>query len=82
MCEGGINASQLKYSINQVNDTLALAQEWAEELHQLADQSNRSDSSVELAQVSVILGEAREKLEAAAQSVDGVASSDVTVERL
>lgn len=81
MCEGGINAPQMRFSIEQVNETLALAQEWAEQLHHLADHAHRSEASVELAQVSVMLGEAREKLETAAESLDA-GSTDVTVERV
>ena len=81
MCEGGVNATQLQFSIGQVNESLALAQEWAEQLHRVADGASRTEASVELAQVSVMLGEAREKLERASVSLEG-GSSDVTVERL
>jgi hypothetical protein len=81
MCEGGINAPQMRFSIKQVNESLALAQEWSEQLHHLADHGHRAQASRELAQVSVMLGEAREKLEAAAESLDE-GSADVTVERV
>lgn len=81
MCEGGINAAQMRFSIEQTNESLALAQEWAEKLHHLADNAHRTEASIELAQVSVMLGEAREKLETAAESLE-VGDSDVTVERL
>ena len=80
MCEGGINVPQMKFSVGQVNETLALAQKWLEQLHHLADHAHRSEASTELAQVTVMLGEAREKLEAAVDSLDDVDGSEVTVE--
>ena len=81
MCEGGINAPQTRFSINQMNETIALAQEWAEQLHHLCDHAHRTEASRELAQVSVMLGEAREKLERASDSLREE-DSGVTVERV
>ncbi|GAB4278511.1 MAG: hypothetical protein Kow0056_10860 [Coriobacteriia bacterium] len=81
MCEGGINAPQMRFSIGQVEKTLALAQEWSEQLHHLADHAHRAEASAQLAQVSVMLGEAREKLERAAESLESD-SGEFTVERV
>jgi hypothetical protein len=82
MCEGGINVPQMRYSIGQTNEALALAQEWAEELHHLADNAHKTEASTQLAQVTVMLGEAREKLEAAADSLSDDGGSGVTVEKV
>lgn len=79
MCEGGINSGQMKLAIAMVNDSLALSQQWLEQLHHLADHGRRTATSAELAQVTVILGEAREKLDAAVENLD-VVEDDVTVE--
>jgi len=79
MCEGGINNGQMKLAIAMVNDSLALSQQWLEQLHHLADHGRRTATSAELAQVTVMLGEAREKLDAAVESLD-VVEDDVTVE--
>ena len=65
MCESGINVDQLRMSITQTESALGLAQEWLEELHHLADHGKKHDVSVELAQATVLLGEARVKLEKA-----------------
>ncbi len=66
-----------------MNESLALAQEWLEQLHHLADRGSETDASAKLAQVTVILGEARSKLEQAVADVDGAASGPhVTVERV
>lgn len=81
MCEGGINTGQMKLAVAMVNDALALSQQHLEQLHHLADQGRRSETSAELAQVTVMLGEAREKLDAAVEKL-GIADDDVTIERL
>jgi len=80
MCEGGINDGQMRLAVAMVNDSLALAQQWLEQLHHLADQGHRTATSAELAQVTVMLGEAREKLDSAADAL--IDAGDVTVERL
>ena len=81
MCESGINTGQMKLAVAMVNDALALSQQHLEQLHHLADQGRRSATSTELAQVTVMLGEAREKLDAAVAKL-GIADDDVTIERL
>jgi hypothetical protein len=81
MCEGGINTGQMKLAIAMVNDSLGLSQQWLEQLHHLADQGRRTITSTELAQVTVLLGEAREKLDVAVTQMD-VGEDDVHVERL
>jgi hypothetical protein len=81
MCEGGINTGQMKLAVAMVNDALALAQQHLEQLHHLADQGRRTATSAELAQVTVMLGEAREKLDSAVEHL-ALADDDVTVERL
>ncbi|MCE5204013.1 MAG: hypothetical protein ABFC80_03570 [Coriobacteriales bacterium] len=82
MCENGVNTGQMKMAVAMVDDSLALAQQWLEQLHRLADQGRRSLTSTELAQVTVMLGEAREKLETAVEQLGVVENDDVTVERL
>jgi hypothetical protein len=81
MCEGGINDGQMGLAITMINDSLALSQQHLEQLHHLADHGNRTVTSAELAQVTVMLGEAREKLESAVENLT-VSDDDVTVERL
>ncbi|MRR13010.1 hypothetical protein EG835_11235 [bacterium] len=81
MCEGGINTGQMKLAVAMINDSLALSQQHLEQLHHLADQGRRSVSSAELAQVTVMLGEAREKLDNAVAGLS-IADDDVTIERL
>ena len=80
MCETGINLDQMKLSIAQVNDTLALAQEWLEQLHHLCDHGSEATSSAHLAQVTVMLGEARERLDEAADDLGKGGHTHVKVE--
>jgi hypothetical protein len=81
MCENNVNVPQLKLSIGQVDDAVALAQQWLEQLHHLADHGKKHEASMELAQANVLLGEVRGKLEDAINTLEGRdADSDVTVE--
>jgi hypothetical protein len=80
MCENSVNIPQLKVSVGQTDDLLALAQTHLEQLHNLADHGKQHDASVDLAQATVLLGEVRGKLEAAINTLDGTSTTDVTVE--
>ena len=80
MCENSVNLPQLRVSIGQADDLLALAQSHLEQLHHLADHGKQHDASVEIAQATVLLGEVRGKVEAAINALEGGSSSDVTVE--
>lgn len=81
MCEKGVNKDQMKLMVAQVGDSLAMAQQWMEQIHHLADHGGLHDESVSVAQASVLLGEARAKLDSAMSSLDGNSTDEgVTVE--
>jgi hypothetical protein len=81
VCENSVNIPQLKVSVAQVDDAVALAQQWLEQLHHLADHGKKADASAELAQANVLLGEARAKIERAIDALDGRSDDDgITVE--
>jgi hypothetical protein len=81
MCQKGVNPDQVKLMIGQSDDSLALAQQWLEQIHHLADHAEMTGPSAEVAQASVLLGEARAKLEIAANLIDGtVGGPDASVE--
>jgi hypothetical protein len=80
MCESGINVDQLRMAVSQTEDALGMAQKWLEDLHHVADHGKQHEVSVELAQATVLLGEARGKLEKAVDRLGGAPSDDVTVE--
>lgn len=82
MCEQGVNVGQLKMAIGQSDDAIAMAQKWLEQLHHLADHGKRVEVSTALAQAGVLLGEARGKLEAAIDDLEGTPKESATVELL
>lgn len=81
MCQKGVNTDQMKLMIGQADDALAMAQQWLEQIHHLADHAGLVKPSASVAQASVLLGEARAKLDAAADEVAGEsAGPDASVE--
>lgn len=75
MCQKGVNTDQMKLMIGQADDALAMAQQWLEQIHHLADHADLAESSKQVAQASVLLGEARAKLDSAANGLDGESPS-------
>ena len=82
MCEQGVNVGQLKLAIGQSDDAVAMVQQWLEQLHHLADHGKRAEVSKELAQASVLLGEARAKLDDAIAELEGTSRSNATTVEL
>lgn len=81
MCQNGVNTDQTKLMVTQADDALGMAQKWLEQLHHLTDHAGLADAGRELAQASVLIGEARAKLQDASDVLDGqTAGPDVTVE--
>ena len=79
MCEQGINIGQMKLAVGQSDDAIAMVQQWLEQLHHLADHGHQPVVSADIAQAGVLLGEARAKLYAAIEALEGGAS-EVSVE--
>ena len=80
MCQKGVNTDQMKLMIGQANDALSMAQQWLEQIHHLADHADLASPSASVAQASVLLGEARSRLGAAVNALDGEESSGASVE--
>ena len=81
MCQKGVNTDQMKLMLGQTNDSLAMAQQWLEQIHHLADHAGLTGSSTQVAQASVLLGEARAKLESAVDLLEAEADEpDASVE--
>ena len=40
MCQKGVNTDQMKLMIGQADDALAMAQQWLEQIHHLADHAD------------------------------------------
>ena len=71
MCTKGVNAGQLKLMIAQANDSLALTQQWLEQIHHMAGHADLDETGAEIAQASALLNEARTRLEGAAAAAEG-----------
>lgn len=82
MCENGVNTDQMTMMLAQVDESLGMSQQWLERIHHLADHADMRDPSALVAQASVMLGEARAKLEQAGAQMDSSAGEDVSVERV
>ena len=80
MCEQGTNIGQMKLAVGQSDDAIAMVQQWLEQLHHLADHGHEDRASADIAQATVLLGEARARLDAAIAALEGEDSSDVSVE--
>jgi hypothetical protein len=81
MCQKGVNSDQLGMMIAYADDTLALAQKWLEEIHHLSDHAEMTDPSAEVAQSSVLVGEARARLARAMDEIEGqTGGPDASVE--
>ena len=80
MCEQGVNIGQMRLAIGQSDDAIAMVQQWLEQLHHLADHGHQPQASADIAQATVLLGEARAKLDAAIEALEDGGTSDVSVE--
>jgi len=81
MCQKGVNTDQMALMIGQADDTIAMAQQWLEQIHHLADHADLTEPSAHVAQATVLLGEARAKLQEAADQVSGqTGGPDASVE--
>lgn len=82
MCETGVHTGQLRLMIGQVDDSLAMAQQWLEQAHHLADHAEEPEASTLVAQASVLLGEARAKLRSSAEIIESAPGHTATVARV
>lgn len=81
MCQKGVNKDQVRLMIEQADDTVAMAQQWLERIHHLADHAEMLTASAEVAQATVLLGEVRAKLATASDEIDGsIGGPDASVE--
>lgn len=80
MCEGGINVDQLKFAIEQADETVALGRRWVHRLYHQADGRGRDDVAAELKAAQALIDRAREHIAGALKAVDGPSDDGVTVE--
>ncbi|HET6498028.1 MAG TPA: hypothetical protein VFH17_03135 [Coriobacteriia bacterium] len=82
ICETNVHIGQLRLMIAQADDSLAMTQQWLEQIHHLADRADEHDASVLVAQASVLIGEARAKLQASTEITGSAAGGAARVKRV
>jgi hypothetical protein len=82
MCTNGVNTSQLKSTIEQIDESVALNRRWTHRLYHLADDHGQTITAGKLAQAQSLLDEVRALLDEANDAVDqdAAATADVSVE--
>jgi hypothetical protein len=82
MCVNGVNTNQLKSTIEQIDETVALTRRWTHKLYHLADDGGQDKTAAALKEVQGLLDEARAALTDANDAVDEDDAKDVTVTRV
>ncbi len=81
MCTNGVNASQLKSTIEQIDEAVALTRRWTHRSFHLADDAAQKRTAEKLQQAQSLLDDVRALLSEAADIVESESDSnaDVTV---
>ncbi len=81
MCNNGVNTSQLKVTIQQIDESVALSRRWTHRAYHLADSGALSATAAKLEEVQRLLDEARGML---SEAMDVVEDEDAgfTVNRM
>lgn len=82
MCVNGVNTNQLKSTIEQIDEAVALTRRWTHRLYHLADDGGQDKTAKALKEVQGLLDEARAALTDANDAVDEDDARDVTVTRV
>ena len=82
MCTNGVNADQLKASIEQVDEAVALSRRWTHRCFHSAEEGTLPKTAAKLKEAQSLLDEVRALFEEAGDIIDreSVAAGNVTVE--
>ena len=80
MCTNGVNTNQLKATIEQIDETIALTRRWTHKLYHLADDGGQDRTAAVLKEVQGLLDETRALLTDASDAVDEDDTSNISVE--
>ncbi len=70
MCTNGVNTNQLKATVEQIDETIALTRRWTHRIYHLADDASMERSAKKLKEVQELLDELRSKLDEAQDCID------------
>ena len=82
MCSNGVNTNQLKDTIVQIDETVALTRRWTHRMYHLAKDGSMPKTTEKLEEVQRMLDDVRALLDEAGDAVDDDDSNinNVTVE--
>jgi len=81
MCTNGVNTAQLKGTIEEIDDTVALSRKWTHKMYHLADNGGNTRTAEKLKEVQSLLDDVRAALVDAQEAADADdADNGVSVE--
>ncbi len=70
MCTNGVNTQQLKDTVTQIDETVALTRRWTHRMYHLADNGNMERTAKQLQQIQSTLDDVRSMLDEAQDAID------------
>lgn len=70
MCANGVNTQQLKDTVTQIDEAIALTRRWTHRMYHLADNGQMERSSKQLQKIQSALDDIREMLDEAQDAID------------
>ena len=70
MCANGVNTHQLKDTVTQIDEAIALTRRWTHRMYHLADNGQMERSSKQLQKIQNALDDIREMLDEAQDAID------------
>ena len=70
MCANGVNTQQLKDTVTQIDETVALTRRWTHRMYHLADSGQMERSAKQLQKIQFALDDIREMLDEAQDAID------------
>ena len=82
MCANGVNTQQLKDTVTQIDEAVALTRRWTHRMYHLADNGQMEKTAAKLQKIQGMLDDVRAELEEAQDIIDrdDAATSGVTVD--
>jgi len=82
MCANGVNTQQLKDTITQIDETIALTRRWTHRMYHLADNGQLEKTAKKLSQIQGMFDDIRAELDEVQDLIDreDAATSGVTVD--
>lgn len=82
MCANGVNTQQLKDTVTQIDETIALTRRWTHRMYHLAENGEMVKSAKQFAKIQSMLDDVRAELDEVQDVIDreDAATSNVTVD--